>query len=117
MTISSRTPEGQPNRCSICGSQVCVEPSRPAGDAPCPSCGQLLWWFQERLAEHSGVSRDQITADTDVRAALAGDSLDLVELVMEFEEAFDIHVPDKEIAKIQTVRDAILFVESRRRKA
>jgi len=116
MTISSRTPEGLPNRCSICGGDVCVEPSLPTGDAPCPSCGQLLWWFQERLAAHSGVSRDQITVDTDLRAGLAGDSLDMIEFVMEFEEAFDIHIPDKEVSRIRTIRDAILFLRARRRK-
>ena len=44
MTISSRTPEGEPNRCPVCGAVVAVEPSDPAGDAPCPRCGVLLWF-------------------------------------------------------------------------
>ena len=44
MTISSRTPEGEPNRCAICGAVVVIEPSDPAGDAPCPHCGVLLWF-------------------------------------------------------------------------
>jgi len=43
-TISSRTPEGEPNRCPVCGHQVRLEPSRPAGDGPCPFCGTLLWF-------------------------------------------------------------------------
>src|SRR5262249_23325486 len=50
MTISSRTPEGLPNRCPVCGADVCVEPSNPAGDAPCPECGQLLWLVDQRVA-------------------------------------------------------------------
>jgi anti-anti-sigma factor len=42
--ISSRTPEGVPNRCPVCGSDLKLEPSDPAGDAPCPHCGVLLWF-------------------------------------------------------------------------
>lgn len=42
--ISSRTPEGQPNTCPVCGKQVEIEPSLPTGDAPCPHCGCLLWF-------------------------------------------------------------------------
>jgi hypothetical protein len=44
MTISSRTPEGEPNYCPICNVAIRIEPSRPPGDAPCPSCGVLLWF-------------------------------------------------------------------------
>jgi hypothetical protein len=43
MSPSSRTPEGEPNRCPICGAQLRLEASRPAGDAPCPQCGTLVW--------------------------------------------------------------------------
>jgi hypothetical protein len=41
--ISSRTPEGEPTRCPICGVLEAIEPSLFGGDAPCPSCGHLLW--------------------------------------------------------------------------
>ncbi len=44
MRPASRTPEGQPNRCPMCGRAVRLEPSSPPGDAPCPSCGHLLWF-------------------------------------------------------------------------
>jgi hypothetical protein len=44
MEPSTRTPEGEPNRCSVCGKDVRIEPSRPPGDAPCPHCGSLLWF-------------------------------------------------------------------------
>jgi hypothetical protein len=44
MVISSRTPEGQPNHCPVCGADLRIEPSDPAGDAPCPQCGLLLWF-------------------------------------------------------------------------
>ena len=44
MEPSSRTPEGEPNRCPVCGKALQIEPSRPPGDAPCPHCGTLLWF-------------------------------------------------------------------------
>lgn len=49
MTIASRTPEGEPIRCSVCGMECRIEPSPDTADAPCPSCGQLLWFFPQRL--------------------------------------------------------------------
>jgi anti-sigma B factor antagonist len=51
MVISSRTPEGQPNQCPVCGSLLNIEPSDPAGDAPCPRCGHLLWFAWEDLGD------------------------------------------------------------------
>src|SRR5438552_232687 len=44
MNISSRTPEGQPNRCPLCGQDLRIEPSLATRDAPCPHCGHLLWF-------------------------------------------------------------------------
>jgi hypothetical protein len=44
VTVSSRTPEGDANRCPCCGIALRLEPSRPPGDAPCPSCGFLVWF-------------------------------------------------------------------------
>jgi hypothetical protein len=44
MTPSSRTPEGQPNRCPFCKKAIRIEPSSPLGDAPCPHCGCLIWF-------------------------------------------------------------------------
>ncbi len=44
MTISSRTPEGVPNRCPVCDHDFRIEPSLPSGDAPCPACGSLVWF-------------------------------------------------------------------------
>jgi hypothetical protein len=52
VVISSRTPEGIPNRCPVCGKQVVLEPSYPAGDAPCSHCGHLLW-FTDREGNES----------------------------------------------------------------
>lgn len=61
MVISSRTPEGLPNDCPVCGSRPRIEPSDPAGDAPCPRCGHLLWFAWEDLGE------DQVIRPSDRR--------------------------------------------------
>jgi hypothetical protein len=78
MEPSSRTPEGEPNRCPICGNDLQIEPSRPPGDAPCPHCGYLLW-FQaptrrpdDRLIEHT---RRQIQSLVQEIAQLSNQSL------------------------------------------
>jgi hypothetical protein len=47
VVIASRTPEGIPNHCPVCGYDLKLEPSRPALDAPCPHCGHLVWFLQE----------------------------------------------------------------------
>ncbi|NOX54519.1 MAG: hypothetical protein GXP27_08785 [Planctomycetes bacterium] len=44
MTISSRTPDGAFGRCPVCQKALRMTPSEPAGDAPCPHCGVLLWF-------------------------------------------------------------------------
>ena len=43
MDISSRTTEGLPSECPLCGKKVWTIPSQPPGDATCPHCGNLLW--------------------------------------------------------------------------
>ncbi len=44
MTISSRTPDGRPNRCPVCRKRLRLSPSWPTADAPCPHCGSLVWF-------------------------------------------------------------------------
>jgi anti-anti-sigma factor len=51
MVISSRTPEGRPNHCPVCGFGLEIEPSVPPGDAPCPRGGHLLWFVWEDLGD------------------------------------------------------------------
>jgi acyl carrier protein len=65
----------------------------------------------EIVSEQMGVAKDQITRETSFVNDLGADSLDTVELVMEFEEEFDITIPDEEAEKIQTVGQAIQFIE------
>ena len=65
----------------------------------------------EIVSEQMGVAKDQITRETSFVNDLGADSLDTVELVMEFEEEFDITIPDEEAEKIQTVGQAIDYIE------
>lgn len=63
------------------------------------------------VAEQLGVDKEKVTPDTSFVNDLGADSLDTVELVMELEEEFDISIPDEEAEKIQTVGQAIQFIE------
>ena len=65
----------------------------------------------EIVSEQMRVSKDQVTRETSFVNDLGADSLDTVELVMEFEEEFDITIPDEEAEKIQTVGQAIDYIE------
>ncbi|MEO8496993.1 MAG: acyl carrier protein [Planctomycetota bacterium] len=63
------------------------------------------------VAEQLGVDKDKISKETSFVNDLGADSLDTVELVMELEEEFDINIPDDAAEKIQTVGQAIDFIE------
>jgi acyl carrier protein len=65
----------------------------------------------EIVSEQMGVAKDQITRETEFIKDLGADSLDTVELVMEFEEEFDIQIPDEEAEKIQTVGQAVDYIQ------
>lgn len=65
----------------------------------------------EIVSEQMGVNKDQITKDTSFVTDLGADSLDTVELVMELEEEFDITIPDEKAEEIQTVGQAVAYIE------
>jgi hypothetical protein len=54
--ISSRTPEGDPNRCAVCHNRFRLSPSSPGNDAPCPYCGTLAWFAPVPPTREDGVS-------------------------------------------------------------
>ena len=63
------------------------------------------------VVEHLGVEDDKVTENASFIDDLGADSLDTVELVMAFEEEFSCEIPDYAAEKIQTVKDAIKFIE------
>lgn len=64
----------------------------------------------EIVSEQMGVDKSEITRETSFINDLNADSLDTVELVMEFEDEFDMSIPDEEAEKIQTVGAAIDYI-------
>ncbi len=63
------------------------------------------------VAEQLGVDKEKVKPETSFVNDLGADSLDTVELVMELEEEFDINIPEDAAEKIQTVGQAIDFIE------
>lgn len=62
------------------------------------------------IAEQLSVEKDKVVPNASFVDDLGADSLDLVELIMAMEEAFDVEIPDEEAEKINTVQNAIDFV-------
>ena len=63
------------------------------------------------IVEQLGVDEGEVTANASFVDDLGADSLDTVELVMAFEEAFDIEIPDEDAEKIRTVKDAVDYID------
>ncbi|GAA0483342.1 MAG: acyl carrier protein [Parasphingorhabdus sp.] len=64
------------------------------------------------VVEHLGVEADKVTEEAAFIDDLGADSLDIVELVMAFEEEFSVEIPDDAAEKIATVKDAIDFIDN-----
>jgi len=64
------------------------------------------------IVDQLGVNEGEVTATASFVDDLGADSLDTIELVMAFEEAFGIEIPDEDAEKIKTVKDAIDYIES-----
>jgi len=127
--ISSRTPEGEPAECPVCKALVTVEPFKPLGDVPCPNCGTLLWLCASSDAteyyETSAVApiRDRILGMISAKLGipremidfsksavqLGADSLDIIELIMELEEEFEIEIPDEMAERLKTIGEVVAY--------
>jgi acyl carrier protein len=63
------------------------------------------------IVEQLGVDEDEVTLDASFTDDLGADSLDIVELVMAFEEEFSIEIPDEEAENISRVREAVEYIQ------
>jgi acyl carrier protein len=68
------------------------------------------------VCENLGVNKEQVTRQTSFQEDIGADSLDIVELVMELEEEFEITIPDDQAEKIKTVGEAIDYIEREQAK-
>jgi acyl carrier protein len=68
------------------------------------------------IVEQLGVDEGQVDGSASFVDDLGADSLDIVELVMAFEEAFDLDIPDEDAEKITTVKDAIDYITAKSAK-
>jgi acyl carrier protein len=69
------------------------------------------------IVEQLQVDEAEVTPGASFQEDLGADSLDVVELVMQFEEAFDIQIPDEDAEKIKTVKDAVDYIEKSQKAA
>jgi len=65
------------------------------------------------LVDKLGIAPTEVTPDANLIKDLGIDSLDYAELVMEFEQAFDIRIPDDDAEKLQTVKEAVSYIEQK----
>ena len=72
--------------------------------------------IREIIGDQLGVPAGQIVPEASFMDDLGADSLDVVELVMAIEEAFDLEIPDDDAEKINTIQDAISYVDERTSK-
>ena len=68
----------------------------------------------ELLCEQLDIEADDVNENTDIVNDLGADSLDTVELIMEFEKEFEISIPDEDAEKITTVGDAINYISAKK---
>jgi acyl carrier protein len=107
MPIASRTPEGDPFSCRVCGAVDRVEPSPLVGDAVCPRCGSYIARFLSRFDERFPSAPRPVSLDTPLAELADADSLDLVELALELEEEFGVTPTPEQLAECETVEDLI----------
>lgn len=66
------------------------------------------------IVEKLGVAANEVKEESSFTSDLGADSLDTVELIMEFEKEFGVAIPDEQAEKIQTVGDAVAFLEAQK---
>jgi acyl carrier protein len=126
MRISSRTPEGVPGHCPLCDAVICLEPSGPVGDAPCPYCGSLLWFVRlagqvqyyaqdevnatKRQKIHDAIASWAQDSGLDLSAIHELDSFDLAQLFLHVESELGVVISEKAARQMRTLGDVIDYL-------
>jgi acyl carrier protein len=71
--------------------------------------------IKEIIVTQLGVNPEQVTPTASIMGDLGADSLDVVELVMAFEDDFGVEVPDEDTEKLQTVGDVVAYIEEKKK--
>ena len=100
-------------RLGVSGSGPALRPEQPAfrHDIEEKRMAAVEEKVKQIIVEQLQVYEAEVTPGASFQEDLGADSLDVVELVMQFEEAFDIEIPDEEAEKIKTVKDATEYIE------
>lgn len=69
--------------------------------------------IREIIARQLDLDIDSIKPDSNLIDDLKADSLDIVEMIMDLEQEFDVEIPDEELPKVQTVADIVKYLENR----
>jgi acyl carrier protein len=96
---------GKPVKINGFADSVCRFPRR--------QCMDVAQKVKQIIVEQLGVDESQVDDNASFVDDLGADSLDIVELVMAFEEAFEIEIPDEDAEKIITVKDSIDYIQNR----
>ena len=90
-----------------------MDKAREADDAPEVEELPVDERVRELICEQLSVSPDEVTPEATFVGDLSADSLDMVELMMALEEQFEIDISEDQAERIQTVSDAVAFIEQR----
>jgi acyl carrier protein len=90
--------------------------TRPSGHSGDRAMAAVDEKVKQIIVEQLQVDEAEVTPGASFQEDLGADSLDVVELVMQFEEAFDIQIPDEDAEKIKTVKDAVDYIEAHQKK-
>lgn len=76
---------------------------------------EVISKVKDIIVDKLGVDPAEVTPEASFTKDLGADSLDTVELIMDFEKSFEISIPDEEAEKIETVGDAIAYIEANKK--
>jgi acyl carrier protein len=97
-------------------SELCARPEfKPQAIVEEVMASPVEQKVKQIIVEQLGVDESQVDNKASFVDDLGADSLDIVELVMAFEEAFELEIPDEDAEKIATVGDAVTYIESKKK--